>query len=141
VVSSVILTEKELTAMAPRHAVDGAKWDLPNDVAKKFSRVTSPLCRQHAPEPDWVTAVRFHADVRALKDGAAWLRYDGMLASEHRGASDTISVQETRFTGEGVYDLTTKVMRSVTLVGSGTLRWREAPGRLVDFDVLVEWSR
>ena len=50
-----------------------------------------------------------------------------------------MSVQETKLTGEGVYDIKTKSMRSVLLVGSGTLRWPEAKEKLVTFDALVEW--
>jgi len=140
VLSSVTLSEKEFGAFAPPKAVTGTKWTLPDDVAKKFSRVTSPACYQHAPQPDWVKAVRINAEVRTIKDSVVWLRYDGRIASEHQGAGKTISVQETKLTGEGVYDLKTKSMRSLLLVGPGTLRWPEEPKRLVTFDVLVEWN-
>jgi hypothetical protein len=141
VVSSVSLTEKEFTALAPRQAVVGERWKLPDAVARRFSRVTSPLCRQHAPEPDWVTGVEIHAEVRAIKDGMAWLHFDGRIASEHQVRAQTISVQATKLTGEGVYDIEATAMRSVLLVGSGTLRWPEAPEKIVAFDVLVEWAR
>lgn len=139
VVSSVTLSGKEFRAFAPQEAVAGAKWTLPDDVAKKLSRVTSPLCAQHAPQPDWVTSVRINAEVRTMSDGAAWLDYEGGISSEHRVGSKIVSVQETKLTGEGVYDLKTKSMRSVLLVGSGTLRWPEAQEKLVTFDALVEW--
>ena len=140
VISSATLTQKEFKALAPQQNVVGATWTLPDDVAKQFSRVTSPACYQHAPQPDWVKAVRIGAEVRTIKDGAAWLRYDGRIASEHQVAGKTISVQETKLTGEGVYDLRTRTMRSLLLVGSGKLRWPEEPKKLVTFDVLVEWN-
>ncbi len=139
VISSVTLSAKEFRAFAPQDAVVGANWALPDEVAKRLSRITSPLCAQHAPQPDWVTGVRLNAEVRTVKDGAAWLRYEGEISSTHRVASKTVSVQETKLTGEGVYDLKTKSMRSVLLVGSGTLRWPEAPEQLVTSDALVEW--
>jgi len=140
VISSATLTQREFKNLAPQQSDVGANWTLPDDVAKKFSRISSPLCYQHAPQPDWVKAVRIGAEVRTIKDGAAWLRYDGRIASEHQVTGKTISVQETKLTGEGVYDLKTKTMRSLLLVGSGTLRWPEEPKKLVTFDVLVEWN-
>jgi hypothetical protein len=140
VISSVTLAAEEFATLAPQHAVAGAKWTLPVDVAKKFSRVTSPMCYQHAPQPDWVTSVRIDAELQTVKDGVAWLRYDGRIASEHRVAGHSISAQETKLTGEGVYDLKTRTMQSILLVGSGTLRWPEAPEKLVTFDAMVEWA-
>ncbi len=139
VISSVTLAGKEFRAFAPQETLVGAKWTLPDDVAKKLSRVTSPLCAQHAPQPDWVTGVRLNAEVRTIKDGAAWLGYEGQISSAHRVGSKFVSVQETKLIGQGVYDLKTKSMRSVLLVGSGTLRWPEAQEKLVTFDALVEW--
>jgi hypothetical protein len=50
-------------------------------------------------------------------------------------------VQQTELAGEGIYDFEARTLRSVLLVGSGNLRWREAPRRQVAFDVLVEWTR
>ena len=50
-------------------------------------------------------------------------------------------MQETTLTGEGVYDVRAKALRSLLLVGAGTLRWPEAPEKLVNFDALVEWIR
>ena len=139
VISSVTLSQKEFGAFAPQETVVGAKWALPDEVAKKLSRVTSPACYQHAPQPDWVTGVRLNAEVRTIKDGAAWLRYEGEISSAHRVGSETVSVQETKLAGEGVYDLKTKSIRSILLIGSGSLRWPEAPEKLVTFDALVEW--
>ena len=139
VVSSVTLTEKEFRAFAPQETVAGAKWALPDEVAKRLARITSPMCYQHAPQPDWVTGVRIDAEVRTIKDGAAWVSYKGNISSEHRVKGKIVSVQETKLTGEGVYDIKTKSMRSVLLVGSGTLRWPEAKEKLFTFDALVEW--
>ncbi len=139
VISGVTLSEQEFKAFAPQEAVAGAKWTLPDEAAKKLSRVTSPLCYQHAPQPDWVTGVRLNAEVRTIKDGAAWLRYEGRISSAHRMGSKLVSVQETKLKGEGVYDLKTKRMRSILLVGSGTLRWPEAQEKVVPFEALVEW--
>jgi len=140
VISSVTLSDNEFRAFAPREAVVGAKWTLPDGVAKRLSRVTSPLCYQHAPQPDWVTDVRLNAEVQAIKDGAAWLRYEGQIASTYRVRGETISDQETKLKGYGVCDLKTKRMRSMLLVGSGALRQLDDPKKPLTFDALVEWN-
>jgi hypothetical protein len=140
VISGVTLSEQEFMAFAPREAAAGAKWTLPEDVAKRLSRITSPMCYQHAPQPDWVTGVRIDAEVRTVKDGAAWLAYQGRISSAHHVGSQKVSAQEIKLTGEGVFDLETRRMRSLLLVGSGRLHWPEAPEKLVTFDALVEWG-
>lgn len=140
VISSIALTRGGFKTLAPPRPVVGAKWLLPDEAARQFARVTSPLCRQHAPEPDWVTAVRIQGEVQTLKDEAAVVRYEGRIASEHHAGGTTVSVQMMTFTGEGIYDLKSKEMCSILLVGSGTLRWPEAPGKLFVFEVLVEWD-
>jgi hypothetical protein len=140
VISSVTLSEEEFRAFAPQEANVGARWALPNDVAKKLSRASSPLCYQHAPQPDWVTDVRLNAEVQAFKEGAAWVRYEGRIASAHRVRGTTVSDHEVELTGYGVYDLKAKRMRSLLLVGSGSVRWPEDPKKRVTFDALVEWN-
>ncbi|HUG93160.1 MAG TPA: hypothetical protein VML55_20125 [Planctomycetaceae bacterium] len=140
VISSVTLSDRAFRAFAPRRAVVGAKWTLPEDVAKQLARTSSPMCYQHAPQPDWVTDVRIAAVVRRVDEGVARLSYEGRIASSHRVGRTTVSVQETELTGEGVYDLKTGTMQSVLLIGSGRLRWPEAPEKVVTFDALVEWD-
>ncbi len=141
VVSSVTLLEKEFRVFAPQKPVVGAKWAVPESAAKRLARVTSPACYQHAPQPDWVTDVRIDAEVQAIKDGTALLRYDGRISSAHPVRGKTISDQETKLTGYGVYDLKAKQMRSLLLVGSGTLRWPDdTEKRVITFDALVEWN-
>ena len=142
VISSVTLSKKEFGAFAPRRGVRGTKWTLPEAVAKKLCRVASPMCYQHAPQPDWVKDIAIIAEVREIKDGVAWLNYKGKLSSERimRGGK-ILSEAEVTLTGEGAYDLQAKRMRSLLIVGSGTFRWpEEAPGKRVLFDALVEWQ-
>ena len=141
VISSVTLSERELGAFASQNPVVGAKWAVPESVAKKLARITSPACYQHAPQPDWVTGVRIDAEVQAIKDGAAWLRYEGRISSAHPVRDKTVSDQETKLTGYAEYDLKTKQLRRLLLIGSGTLRWPEDPKKIVTFDALVEWVR
>lgn len=141
VISSVTLSEKEFKALAPARPVAGARWEIPAEVAKRFSRLTSPLCYQHAPQPGWVKTARLAAEVRSVEGGTASIGYEGALASTHvGGGGKTISEQEVKLTGEGVYDVKTGKMRSVLIVGSGTVRWPEAPDKPASFDALAEWS-
>jgi hypothetical protein len=136
VISSLTLSAKQFAALAPPEAAEGAQWTLPDDVAKRFCRLTSPLCYQHAPQPGWVTRVRIDARVREIKDGVARLTYEGAIASRQ----GRISEQETRLRGEATYDVTANRMRSVLIVGSGTLVWSEAPDQPVTFHALAEWT-
>lgn len=140
VISSVTLSGKEFMAFAPQKPVVGAKWAVAESVAKRLARVTSPACYQHAPQPDWVTSVRIDAEVQAIKEGAAWLRYEGRISSAHSVRSKTVSDQEIKLTGFGVYDIEAKQLRRLLLIGSGTLRWPDDPKKLVTFDALVEWT-
>jgi hypothetical protein len=140
VISSVTLSEDEFRALAPREVATGAEWKVPEAVARRFARITSPLCYQHAPQPDWVRGVRISAKVSAIRGDTALLRYEGKISSAHVTGGTKISEQETTFTGEGVYDVRTKAMRSLLLVGSGRLLWTEAPERPATFHALVEWT-
>jgi len=141
VVSSVTLTAEQFAYFAPRQLVAGERWTLPDNVAKQLARVTSPMCYQHAPQPDWVTSVGIEAEVLSIEDGIARLGYQGRIESEHRVAGQLVSVQAADLTGEGVYDCQTDSLCSVLFVGAGELKWPEAPEKLVDFDLLVEWTR
>ncbi len=136
--SSVTLTRKEIEAFAPRKAVHGAKWKLPDAVVKKLRRLASSGCYQHRPQPDWVTGVRINAEVRRIKNGVAWLSYDGRISYTDPRLNLKNS-SEVKLTGEGVYDIRTKKMRSVLIVGSGIARSAEFPDQPVTFDALIEW--
>jgi len=140
VISSVVLSEKEFRALAPKEVVAGKEWKIPDNVAKRLSRLTSPVCYQHAPQPDWITAVRLAGRVKAVKDGIATITYEGFLSSTHRANGQKFSDQEVNLTGEGVYDLKSKQLVSLMLVGNGTLRWTEAPNKPAPFNALAEWS-
>ncbi len=151
VVSSVTLTREEFAAFAPPEAVAGKSWTVPDAVARKLCRVTSPMCYQHAPQPDWVTQVGLQAKVRAVVDGVAQLDYQGRISTRYTsgefkkistGKTPTraiISEQTLTFTGEGAYDLATGRLRSLLLVGSGTMtqNWRSPTP--AEIQGVIEW--
>jgi hypothetical protein len=141
VISRVTLSATEFRAFAPGEPAVGSKWTIPEAVAKRLSRVTSPMCYQHAPEPGWVTGVLLDAEVRSIEGGVAWLGYQGRISSEHRVGNVVVSVQDTKLSGEGAYDVSNNCLRSVLLIGEGELRWPEDPEKRVTFDALVEWRR
>lgn len=140
VISSVTLSRQELAAFAPPRAAVGTKWTLPQGVAKRFARISSPLCYQHAPQPDWVTDVRIDAEVIAVQGDMTSLRYTGHIASVHRVGTQDVSRQTIELTGKGIYDRSARGLRSLLLVGTGELRWPEAPEKRVAFEALVEWN-
>lgn len=141
VISSMILTEDEAETLSPREVEIGFRWTLPEAVARKFSRITSPLCFQHAPQPDWVTTAQIDGEVRSTEDGVARLVFTGQMASKHEGGDRTISSQQTDLNGEGIYHLESGQLQSLLLIGTGRLQWPEAPKKVVTFEALAEWSR
>ncbi|MCZ6765690.1 MAG: hypothetical protein O7D32_02030 [bacterium] len=142
VISSVVLSKKDFKAFAPEKVADGAEWTLPNSVAKRLCRIASPMCYQHAPQPDWVKSVTLKARIRTIRNGVAELLYEGQMSSERIMRNGKIlSEQELTLKGEGVYDIGAGRMQSLLIVGSGTFRWpEEAPSKTVLFDALVEWD-
>ncbi len=142
VISSVILSRKEFETFAPLKAADGKEWTLLEAVAKKLCRVASPMCYQHAPQPDWVKAVAVKARVRTIRNGLAELSYEGKMSSERTWSNGKIlSEQALTLKGEGVYDIGARRMKSLLIVGVGTFRWpEEAPDEPVPFDALIEWE-
>lgn len=142
VISSVVLSRRDFEAFAPRKPADGAEWTLPESVAKKLCRVVSPMCYQHAPQPDWVKGVTLKARIRTIRNGLVEIHYEGTMSSERIMRSGKIlSEQELTLKGEGVYEVGSGRMRSLLIVGSGTFRWpEEAPNKPVPFDALIEWE-
>ncbi len=147
VISSVDLTPPEFAAFAPlaktgEDIAAGDSWEVPASVAKRLCRIASPMCYQHAPQPDWVTEIRLRATVARVSGSIAEIRYEGALASERvirRGK--ILSEQRLALEGRGVYDISTTKLTSLRLLGSGRFRWpEEAPDRIVPFDALVEWE-
>ena len=142
VISSVTLSRGEFSAFAPREAVAGREWKLPEAVAKKLCRLASPMCYQHAPQPDWVTGISLKAEVLEIRGRTARLSYEGSISSRRlMGNGKVLSEQKVRFEGEGLYDIRAKKMRSVLIVGTGIFRWpEEAPNKTVPFDAMIEWE-
>jgi len=141
IISSVTLSKREFGTLAPREALRGKEWTLPEEVAKRFCRLTSPLCYQHAPQPDWVTDAHIDARVGSVEDGVARVSYAGRISSVHvAGGGGKISQQKVTLTGQGLYDTEAKRLRSLLIVGPGTLLWTEAPDQPVPFDALAEWE-
>jgi hypothetical protein len=66
--------------------------------------------------------------------------YHGTMSAQRVLRGRVFSEQEVKLTGEGFYDLTEGKMRSVRIVGSGTMRWLQEKTKPVDFDALIEWE-
>ncbi len=142
VISNVILSKDEFAQFAPSKPVVGETWVLPEAVAKRLCRAASPMCYQHAPQPDWVTGVTLKARVEGVENGLAKLAYEGQLSSErHWRGGEILSEQNLKLRGAGIYDIAGKKLQSLLLVGTGTFRWpKEHPDRVVPVESLIEWE-
>lgn len=142
VISNIPLSKTEFMRFAPPKPAVGETWTVPDAVAKKFCRAASPMCYQHAPQPEWVKSVILKGRVLGFENGLAKLGYEGKLSSERIWQGDKIlSQQEMTFQGEGLYEPASGEIRSLVMVGSGTFRWpEEDPDKLVPFEALVEWA-
>ncbi len=140
VISSVRLSGKEFQAFAPRSATSGKEWTVPESIAKKLCRVASPMCYQHAPQPDWVKAVTLKAKVGTTSNGLMNVSYHGTMSTQRVLRGRAFSQQEITLNGEGVYDMAEGKMRSLLIVGSGTMRWLQESIGPVGFDALIEWE-
>jgi hypothetical protein len=142
VISTVNLSGKEFAHFGPSKAALGETWLVPDAVAKKFCRAASPMCYQHAPQPEWVKDINLKARVMKVEDGRATLAYEGKLSSERLWQNGKVlSAQELTLRGEGVYDLATKKIQSLLILGSGSFCWpEENPDKQIPFDALIEWE-
>jgi|GEM_PF-7055436 hypothetical protein len=69
VISSVSLSAQEFQAFAPSTTARKNEWTVPIPVARKLCRIASPMCYQHAPQPDWVKVVTLRAKTGTVSNG------------------------------------------------------------------------
>ena len=142
---NITLDAKSLAAFAPKEAKPGSKWDLPDDVAKRFSRCLSSTSDQSTmPKPDEVTACEFHAMVQSVENDIATIAYRGQLAATHKEPfkPGKIDYAAANFRGFGTYDVKKGQLLSLTILSDGNYRLFPPYDKELSFNSGgVEWRR
>jgi hypothetical protein len=151
-IDSLVLTAAEFKELAPPRAEVGARWDLSQEMSRKFHRVLGPGDEDTMPRLHEVRSVSLAGRVTSVEDGLAYLAYEGPITGSHEMQSNKGKCQgEAKLTGVGVYDRNAGKLRSLVWVFdatfsspppndkearpySGVVEWRSTPADLILFD-------
>lgn len=144
---SITLTAGEWSTLAPKEVEAGSIWTVPEGTARKFYPVLS-VSDTVFRDPKEVTEVSLKGKVESIRDGIAYLVYEGAIAGTHHGTAsegkkgNKVSGEAKLLAGVGVIDVKAGKMVSLTLVYDG--RWRnwapydDPPAR---FGAVIEWRQ
>ena len=142
---SVTLSAAEWSALAPPDARAGSEWTIPEEIGRRFFLLLNPFDIKFR-DPTEVTEVQLVARVASVREGIAWLVYEGRIAGTHRGTKDEASEGKSLSSalkmvgGAGAYDIQAGQMLSLTWVWDGRFRnfppYDDPPTR---FGAVVEW--
>lgn len=138
---SLVLSAEELKALAPPDAKPGRTWEVPEKVARQFSRVLGPGDENSMPRPNEVTTVRFTGKVVSVEGGVAVLSYTGAAAGSHKTQSGKFCSGEVKLTGVGRYDVKSGRLAALTWVFDGTFRNVKPYDQPARYAGVVEWRR
>jgi hypothetical protein len=144
---SIVLQADEWASLAPRTAVPGSSWIIPEATARKFYKLLSPTDTVFR-DPKEVTSVRLRGRVERTENGTAYLTYEGGLAGTHHGTRNEAkegkqcSSEATLLGGVGIWDVQARKLLSLMLVFDGRFRnyapYDDPPTR---FGAVVEWRQ
>jgi hypothetical protein len=141
-IDSLPLTAEEWAAWAPTKPGLGMSWNVPEGVARQFSRVLGPSDEDSMPRPKEVSAIQFTGKVQNIEDGIAHLSYTGHLKGSHETQSNKGKCHgEAKLTGVGKYDVKKGRMLSLTLVFDGVFRNVKPYDESAKYSGVVEWRR
>jgi hypothetical protein len=127
---SVSLTKDEWQALAPPAATDGARWAIPEAVARNFGPVLSPYAdTRFRPRPGDLRSASLVAEVEAVAGPIARIRLTGRWHADWTHDDTEHSVSSATADGIALYDTKAKTMRSLLMVFDGSYNYtsRERP--------------
>ncbi len=139
-IDSLPLTAAELALLAPKTET-GAKWEVPEALARKFSRVLGPGDEDSMPRPQEVTAMKLTGKVRSVEDGIALLDYEGSLTGAHLNQAKKRTHGEVKLTGVGRVDAKTGKLLSFVWVFDGIYKGPPPYDQPAPYSAVIEWSR
>jgi hypothetical protein len=143
-VDSVVLSKDEWEGLAPPQPAAGQEWIVPRPVSRKFNRLLSPNSDQSTmPLPEEVKKARISGTVQAVRNGVAYLTYEGQITGAHSYKFEPkvgkLSHGEVELTGVGAYDIKGRRMLSLTLVADGAFRGLPPYDDPQRYGAVVEW--
>ncbi len=134
------LVESLTVANSPR----GTTWQVPPATMKQFYVMLTAISdKSTLPRPKEITEATLKGRVERVRDGIAYLSFEGTLAGEHVGEFDPYkgkkSRSELKLTGVGTCDARRGKLLSLTLIGDGQFRNfppYDSPER---FGAVAEW--
>ncbi len=122
----ILLSAAELNTLVPDGVREGAKWTVPEAIARQFFPVLDNWDKRFR-KPDEVTAVHLAGRVRSIRHGIAYLNFEGDIAGTHvwpREAGPKLAGKSLRselklLAGVGAYEMESGNLLSLTLVFDG----------------------
>lgn len=139
VIDTLTLSDADWRQLIPPKLEAGASWRIPENVARKFSRVLSPSSDQSTmPVPSDVTSVEMVGTPGPAENGVVRVRYAGRLAAAHTYEGKT-SRGEATLAGEALCDAVTGQPRALTFLFIGIHRSPPPYDAPRNTGAVVEW--
>jgi hypothetical protein len=121
------LSAFQVRTLLPDRFSSGVEWTVPESTAREFYHLLDPGPKDLS-KPDLVTSVRLVGKVRAIREGVAYLSYEGEIAGNFVVSSGKFRLNgdQKLVGGVAAYDVPASKLLSLTLVSKGT-RWGSAP--------------
>jgi hypothetical protein len=143
VIDTVALSAGEWRAFVPPAVEPETSWSLPEEVARKFTRLLTASSDQSAmPRPEDATLAELDCHVESVSGGEARIRLSGRWEMSHAIEDDKNRLQFGAASARGVavYDTQAKMLRSFLLVFDGTLRHGRPDASPSRTGAVAEWS-
>jgi hypothetical protein len=140
-IDSLPLTAGELAGLAPPAAAAGTTWQVPQPLARKFSRVLGPADEDSMPRPHEVASATLVGRVLSVEGGVAFLAYEGALSGSHRNQAKKHTHGEVKLTGVGRYDTKAGRLLSLVWVFDGVYRGAPPYNQPAAYSAVAEWTR
>lgn len=143
VIDTVSLGPAGWRAFAPAQVKAGARWSVPEKVAREFTRLLTASSDQSGmPRPDDATLAKLECEVESVSGNEVRIRLSGQWKMTHaiEGDRRRLLHGEARARGVAIYDTASATMRSLLLVFDGTVRHGRADAPPNRTGAVAEWS-
>jgi hypothetical protein len=140
-IDSLTLSAKEFATLAPPKVEAGTQYTIPEALTRRFSRVLGPGDEDSMPRPNEVTAMQLSGKVHGVKDGIAYLVYEGTMSGSHLTHTKKRTHGSVKLTGVGRYDVKAGRLLSLLWVCDGLYRAAPPYDEQRTYSAVVEWKR